>query len=385
MSRQRIIKDLPPLKEAFHLFGGFPAGYSRQETLTQALRQCALHLQREQPRPFYAMREVASHFEASLRTTALAYQALDMEGLLHRIRGSQTMLAGKSHSLRQPVTAIVGLPIWLTSMILSPFESALQMELDERLRSRGFVADSIFFRTGEECEPDFATRLLRHNLDILVWQSPHPLSSHVLMSLRERGVRLVLLQSLESPLSVPARNHLFDWQTAHREMAARWQAAGIRRVTIPRPTHLLARRALKSLVAVLEKFPFELRVVEAEEKALAKAFPEPARPSGENKSEAIAFIDPQTADLLCNGYPDLIERLSRTARLAFCRGPVRVPRLGTRRIGVDVVELDPAVVAQGVVDDLCDPQQKHEGLRQTFRAEYHAQILMKSPVEPAHD
>src|SRR5690606_39275005 len=121
-------------------------------------------------------------------------EALDIEGLLARIRGSQTVLCGKQPSTRRPVSAVVGLPISLQAMITSPFECQLQMDLEERLRVRGFVADSIFFRPNEEFEPAFAERLLRHRLDIIIWHSPHPLASHVLLSLRERGVRLVLLQ-----------------------------------------------------------------------------------------------------------------------------------------------------------------------------------------------
>ncbi len=381
MARQALIKDLPSLREAFQAFPGFGTGQSRQRALILALRECAQRLQQDEPIPFYSMREVAHFFSAPLRTTALAYEALDLEGLLHRIRGSHTMLAGKRNSSRQPVNAIVGLPIWLTSMITSPFEGSLQIEMDEQLRARGFVADSIFFRTGEECEPDFAGRLLRHNLDILIWQSPHPLSSHVLMSLRERGVRLILLQSTESSLRIPARNHLFDWQPAYHQMAARWVANGIRRVVVPEPTHLLARRALKSLVVLLESHGLEVASLPAEAKALSAELLKRRNAKTGPKADILAFMDPQTADSLCNGHPDLVEKISEHASLAFCRGPVRVPRLSTKRILVDVVQLDAAAVAGGVVDDLCDPQQSQESLRRTFQAEYFPQIVMKSNLE----
>lgn len=381
MARQRIIKDLPPIQEAFLSLSGVKPGHSRQKALIEALRKCALKLQRVDPRPFYSMREVADHFSAPLRTVALAYEALDLEGHLHRIRGSQTMLAGRKNLSRRPVSAVVGLPIWLTSMIISPFECALQIELDEILRSRGFVADSIFYRTGEECEPDFASRLLRHNLDILIWQAPHPLSSHVLMSLRERGVRLILLQSVESPLSIPARNYFFDWQTAYREMAGHWEAGGIRRIFIPEPAHLLSRRALRNMIPVLEQHPFEIRIFEPTAKALALEFPDRKASPPSEGTDVLAFMDLQITDTLCNGHPDLIEQISRRSRLAFCRGPVRVPRLSTKRIHVDVVQLDPSLVAGAVVEDLCDLKQKQEGTRRTFQAQFHSQIIMKSTLD----
>lgn len=372
MARKRIAHDLPPIKEAFPSFRGFAPEQSRQQAITQLLRECARALQRKEARPFYTMREVAAFFEAPLRTVAISYETLDTEGFLARIRGSQTMLAGKKISTRKPVNAVVGLPIALQSMIASPLECQLQMELEERLRARGYVADSIFFRPNEDYEPAFAERLARHSLDIVIWHSPHPLASHVLLSLRERGVRLVLLQPAESPMRVSARTHILSWQNAYRDMAAAWAAAGVTRAVFVEPVHLLSRRALKQLVPVLVEHGIEFVLIESTEAALAQHLGA-APASGKT---VLGFMDLVTADSLCNGYPELIDRISRHARIAFCRGAVRVPRLVTQRTCVDVVDLNPAALADGVVEDLCDVNNKQEGLRATFHAEYQSQVIM---------
>ena len=383
MARKRIANDLPPIKEAFPCFRGFTPDQSRQRAITLLLRECARSLQRKDARPFYTMREVAAFFGAPLRTVAISYETLDMEGFLARIRGSQTMLAGKRASPRQPINAIVGLPISLQSMLASPFECQLQMELEERLRVRGFVADSIFFRPNEDYEPAFTDRLLRHNLDIVIWHSPHPLASHVLMSLRERGVRLVLLQSAEAPLRVAARGHLLVWQNAYHEMAAYWVKAGIRKAFFVEPINLLSRRALRQLPPILDEHGITLHTIDATEIALSQHLANQAAIPGQT---VLGFMDFITADTLCNGYPELIERISTHTRLAFCRGAVRVPRLVTRRICVDVVDLNPVTLADGVVADLCDVQNTQEGLRATFQAEYHPQVIVSSGVErPYHN
>ena len=378
MARKRIANDLPPIKEAFPSFRGFTPEQSRQQAITVFLRECARSLQRKDARPFYTMREVAAFFGAPLRTVAISYETLDMEGFLARIRGSQTMLSGKKASPRQTVNAVIGLPISLQSMLASPFECQLQMELEERLRARGFVADSIFFRPNEDYEPAFTDRLLRHNLDIVIWHSPHPLASHVLMSLRERGVRLVLLQSAETPIRVAARGHLLVWQNAYREMAAHWAEAGIRKAFFVEPVHLLSRRALRQLPAILDEHGIALQTIEATESALSQHLANPPAKPGQT---VLGFIDFITADTLCNSYPELIEQISTHTRLAFCRGAVRVPRLVTRRICVDVVDLNPITLADGVVADLCDVQNIQEGQRATFYAEYQPQIIVSSGVE----
>ncbi len=372
MARKRIAHDLPPIKDAFPSFHGFAPEQSRQQAITQLLRECARTLQRKEARPFYTMREVAAFFSAPLRTVAISYETLDTEGFLARIRGSQTMLAGKKTSTRKPVNAVVGLPIALQSMISSPFECQLQMELEERLRERGYVADSIFFRPNEDYEPGFAARLVRHNLDIIIWHSPHPLASHVLLSLRERGVRLVLLQPAESPMRISARTHVLSWQNAYRAMAAQWSQAGITRAVFVEPSHLLSRRALKQLATILTEQGIEARMIDASEAALV----EHVATAPATGKAVLGFMDLATADALCNGYPELIDRISRHTRIAFCRGAVRVPRLVTQRTCVDVVDLNPATLAGGVVEDLCDVNNKQEGLRATFHAEYQPQVIM---------
>ena len=377
MARKRIVNDLPPIKDAFPAFRGFTPDESRQQTITQLLRETARTLQRKEARSFYTMREVAAFFGAPLRTVAISYEALDMEGFLARIRGSRTMLSGKKASTRQPINAVIGLPISLQSMLASPFECQLQMELEERLRARGFVADSIFFRPNEDYEPAFAERLLRHNLDIVIWHSPHPLASHVLLSLRERGVRLVLLQPAESPLRIAARAHLLVWQTAYRQMITHWAGAGIKQAFFVEPAHLLSRRALKQLGPILQESGIGMHTIDATEQALSQHLAATDAAAGK---AVLAFMDFLTADALCNGYPELIDRIAATTRIAFCRGAVRVPRLVTRRICVDVVDLDPVALADGIVADLCDVQSKQEGLRATFHAEYRPLVILSAGI-----
>jgi hypothetical protein len=378
MARKPTTNDLPSIKDAFPAFKGFTQGENKQQAIIRLLRDCARSMQRKDPRPFYPMRQAAVFFGASLRTIAIAYETLDREGALSRIRGSQTLLPGKKVAARQPVNGVIGLPISLQAMLSAPFECQLQIELEERLRVRGFVADSIFFRPSEDYAPAFAERLLKHNLDAIIWHSPHPLASHVLMSLRERGVRLILLQPAEASLRIAARNHILAWHDAYRAMAASWAAAGICKAYFVEPELLFSRRALHQMPAILDEFGIASEVIEATESAVALKFPSTAAALG---STVLGFMDFVTADTLCNGYPELIDRIATHARIAFCRGAVRIPRLVTRRICVDIVDLNPVVLAKEVVADFCDVQNIQDGPRATFQAEYHSQVIISQGLD----
>jgi len=108
------------------------------------LRRAAENLRGEAARTFYSMREVSSFFGLPLRTVAFAYEQLEKEGILNRIRGSRTLLEGKTVAPRTSVRAVVGIPVWLHAIVVSPYSRAFNLELEESLRAHGFVADMIF-------------------------------------------------------------------------------------------------------------------------------------------------------------------------------------------------------------------------------------------------
>jgi hypothetical protein len=122
----------------------------------------------------------------------------------------------------------------------------------------------------------------------------------------------------------------------------------------------------------------EVETIELTERALSQRM---LGSGGQAERDVLAFIDFETADTLCNGEPELVERIASRSRLAFCRGPVRTPRLNRKGVCVDVAELDPLALAAAIVDDLCDPDRKQEGLRKTFHAEFHPQIIMGEASE----
>ena len=349
---------------------------SRQLTLLDALRKAAKLVRKQQSLPFYSMREMSDHFGIPLRTVALTYETLEHEGILNRIRGSKTILMGKNLSTRASVRAVVGIPVWLHAFVVSPYSRTVNMEIEERLRESGFVADLIFFRADEACTPDFTMRLLRHNLDKIIWHTPHPHSTDILLSLKDHGVQQVIIQSNETPVTLPFPTYLQDWQPAYQKLAQAWQAAGIRRVLVPDPPYLPSKRALKLFSSAISNHGMEMELVDGSGAAFRrKVF------GSRNKPEVgVAFMDHLGADAICNEDPIALEEMMKTFRVAFCRGPIRMPYFNCRSSKVDIVRFSAIEIATRVAQDL-KQLEPTPGIIHTFQATYYPQVELNDQTE----
>ena len=368
MARKRIPATLPPLKSVFPKFTGFTETDIKQNVITDAMRAAAKRFRSQKSRAFYTMRDVAAFFSVPLRTVANAYEKLEHEGILSRIRGSQTMLTGRTLVSRDPVRGVIGLPIWLSTLVLSSFTRRVNMELESRLRNLGFVADLIFHHTKrEEAQPDFSERLLLHHLDALVWQNPHPQSQSNLITLHERGVRLLVIQTLEAKTDLPAVIYQQDWSPGIHEIASRWSETGVKNVWIPlSPGNLAYKNEAEIFIEILAGHGLRIETVGTDVSKLPQTGPQ-----GKTRREnALAFVDIATADRFCNREPLAMERLAQFARLALCRGPIRCPYLQHRGVQIEVVAFCPDETARKLAEDIQDLQDIPPGIRHTFQARY---------------
>ncbi|HSI84108.1 MAG: hypothetical protein ACAI35_20720 [Candidatus Methylacidiphilales bacterium] len=378
MARKQIPRELPAPELVFKEFAGFSKDSSKQFALLNELRKAAKKLKKRQSVPFYSMREIADHFQTPLRTVALAYETLEREGILNCIRSSHTMLVGKTQVPRSPVRAVVGIPIWLHSLVVSPYARTLHISFEERLRENGFVADIIFFREEEACEPGFAQRLLHHNLDMAIWHTPHPLGLNVLLSLKDSGVQQVAIQHTDSPSSIPIPTYWMDWVSAYYRLAKNWQESGIERVIIPDPVYLPSKRALKNFMHVLTQHKLEVEMAESN----ARHIKEKAAFARKKVPTAVAFMDQQGADTICNEDPVLIEEIIHSsARVGFCRGPIRLPYFNHRPAVVDLVGFSAREVADRVASDLVKGIDAGERNIHTFYANYEPQVGFNRQAE----
>ncbi len=376
MARKPILRDLPPADLLTVGFAGFDKQLSKQFALTRHLREVALRLQTSDPRPFYSMRDIVERFQVPLRTVALAYEALEHEGILNRRRSSQTLLVGKNLSPRKVVRAVVGIPVWLHAMVVAPYSRILHIELEDRLRQQGFVADLIFFRGEEVASPDFAQRLIEHNLDYVLWHTPHPHAIEVLRALQDHGVRQVLVQPSDSQLHIALPSYLQDWHVAYRTMAAAWVDAGIRHVIMPSPVYLPSKRAKNQIANTLIAAGMEVHIEEGHAATLLAA----ARRFRPGEC-AVAFIDQEGADAICNEEPVIIEQLIKTCRVGFCRGPIRIPYFHHRDARIDIVRFSATDIATRIAADLSETLNASPGILHTFEARYLPQVSFQASAE----
>ncbi|MGE9295623.1 MAG: hypothetical protein ACQKBV_04985 [Puniceicoccales bacterium] len=298
MARKEIERSLPELADHFSSFTGFADKENRRAKLTEKLRQACNELRQDQSCSFYTMRSVSKFFGVPLRTVELAYEELEKESLLNRIWGSKTVLVGKEMAPRHAVRAVIGIPVWLHALVTSPYSRLLNWELEDRLRKHGFVADIIFFRGDDVNDHEFQERLLKHNLDIVIWHTPHPRAVQALLSLRDSGVRQVLIQPSESSLNVELPTYQQDWQSAYESMAAYWREQGITTAIVPEPLYTIARKAKHAFVETLAQQGLETHFNDSPPDKFCKEVL--ALPGNQT---AVAFLDQLTADSFCNEEP----------------------------------------------------------------------------------
>jgi len=367
MPRSKSQRALPLIGEVFPFPPSVPDRH-RQAWLAGELRGVCGQLRKPKPQVFYSIREIVDFFGIPLRTVALAFKDLENEGLLNSLRGSRTLLTGTGRISRFPVRGVIGLPNWMNAMVFSSFTRQVNMEFETRLRKLGFVADMIFHDTKEEeSHPDFAGQLLSHHLDAVIWQDPHPKSQQNLISLSERGVRLLVIQTPEAKTSIPAVIYLKDWRPGYEEIARRWQESGVKTVWIPLNIEQLAYRSeAATFSGIMREHGLSVEVCGAD----VSRIPRPASSRRSGRTNAIAFLESDTADLLCNCDPVTMERLSRFSRLAFCRGPLRCPYLRHRGVPIEVVDFSAEEIAKKLVEDIGGLTAIRQGIRHVFSSRY---------------
>lgn len=318
------------------------------------------------PQPFYAMRDIAKHFGLSLATVGLAYRELEHEGILTRIRGSQTLVAGTAASLHKPVRSVIGFPIRVHSFVVSPYSRALLVALEDRLQDNGFIADFIFFSEKQDEHPDFAERLFRRNLNFIIWHTPHPNTSQVMRLATDHGIQQMILQPTESLTTFAHPTYLLDWQSAYNKAGEAWSKRGIRNVVIPYPTHLPSNRVLTCFTAAMERKGIGVEVVPNDADALCSK----AKMLSHSGPVVVGFLDLVGSEYLCNGQPVVMEKIRQFARIAFCRGPVRAPYFECHSLSADVVGFSAAHIADRIVSDIRRAPDFPKNILNTFQATY---------------
>lgn len=236
------MRDLPDLGVLHPCYAAGKAD-NRSERVLPLLRETAERVRRDTPVAFYSMRQVAAFSGAPMKAVVRAFRRLQAEGVLTCLRGSRTLVTGRKRQPMRPVRGVVGLPVYLPSFADSTGWQEFFPALEEELRRHDYVADFVFFRSGEDKSPDFVERLLRHQLDILVWYAPPSSADQAMAAMRDAGVRVVAVGGAEPlachyglvPGSVEAARVFRGWVRSGVREIRFWVAPGEANLWVTNP------------------------------------------------------------------------------------------------------------------------------------------------------
>lgn len=344
-NRIQLPDDLPLLSRIWPSGDPLPEGHTHSYRLLLALRQIATSLRVTQARRFYSTRTVATHFRIHQTMVVRAYAELEREGLLMRLRGSGTMLSPLRMQPRIPIRGVVGVPIWSYGHSALSDWRVFFTQLEEHLRKRHFVADFIFYRMDEPAEqPDFAERLVAHDLDALIWFKPLSTYTMNLQKLTDGGVKVVVVPEKDVHLPFPAYSPSLDAATL--KALAAWKRDGIRSVSILSAENSYPHSDVQRLFRLTSAARLEATLQPVNPDTFASFATTCA-----SKNRGVIFGDDMLCAQLCQGRSEAVVDLLRTHRV-LCRQYLEMPRFLLEGCRVDMVWMDWAAFASRLANDL---------------------------------
>jgi len=230
--RTPVYRRLPDLRVLCRGFKGFRKGENKTGRIHEELLKCARRLQTSNWIAFYSMRQVADFFGVSVPTVASVFRRLQNDRVLVCSRSSRTSLCPrKARTARAQVRGVVVIPVWTPGFVVLAEFRVFHMELERALRRRDFVPEILFYRHGEETDPEFARRINRYRPDFVVWYAPARSDYQTVRIIMDSGVRVVAIAG--APFDCPAASYLLNQSNAVDEAMAAWRERGISGVVLP--------------------------------------------------------------------------------------------------------------------------------------------------------
>ncbi len=371
MARTRIARDLGPLPR-----GSLSRGvHGKTETLLQILRSLALKNQRERPRVFYSLREVAKEFRVPISTVAKTYSELEQEGLLTRMRGSKTVLNGRRYNRRLSIRAFVALPV-LSSHYLGLQEyRTFFMCLERELWSRGFAAATIFVRENEIDYGSPVDRIKSYGVDTVIWLQPGRRAKESFLRLADQGVRVLGISQIGTP-SLPSRYYIWR-ESAIVTLLRDWKDRNsVRKIKLVASKEFRQPVTEEIVRVILENLGIESAIIMVDK-------PDAPFLRGLRglKTQGIIFPNAGLLSLCAFRNPHDLVNLLRAQRVAFVDGPIDLPFAEISDAPVDVVMFDWQAVSESIVNDLISREAFDQNRHKTFEAQAHLRVPLSRFAE----
>jgi len=369
MPRTKVSRDLGPLPRRSAL------NVARHKTdgLLQILRSLAIKNQREQPRVFYSVREVAKQFRVPVSTVAKIYRDMEQEGLLSRVRGSKTILNGLRYNRRLSVRAFVGLPALLSNFITIQDYRTFFICIRRELWLRGFATTMVFFRPDEAVDGSLSDRLRTYDVDTVIWLSPFRSAKESLLRLSDMGIRVVGISQIGTPIT-PSRYYVWK-ERAVETLLRDWKDRNsVRRITVVDSKDYRSPVTEEILRLALDGLGIE-SVIRTFKDEASHAF---LRDLCRIKTHGIIFPSSALASMFSFRSPDGLADLLRAQRVAFIDGPIDMAYAKVPDAPVDLVTVDWQTVAESIVNDLITLEAFDRNRHTTFEAQAQLRVPLSS-------
>ena len=359
MARKKVTRALAPLPSRRAL----EKAHHKTDALIEILRDVAVKNQQEQPRAFHAVRDVAAHFRVPVSTVSRAYDQLEQEGLLSRVRGSKTLLQGLHFDRQLSVRAFVGFPASLSAFVTLQDYRTFFIRIRRELRLRGFAAATAFFEPAEAASGTLSKRLQAYEVDTVIWFQPGKEARETALHLADMGIRLLAVSN-DSFSPLPCRYQVRR-ESAIRTLLENWKSQKADRVTLVQSKDQRSAAMDETLQGILDELEIPWSVVTYQTQRSESFLRELQR----KKTGGIVFSSSALASKFCFRAPDAVADLLQAHRVALLNGPVSMPFARVPDVRVDLVTVDWQLVAERIVNDLISQDAFQEPGPTVFEAE----------------
>lgn len=339
MARKKSSVDLPALPKAPR----FSSGANATAQVRTIVRGFAEAHREEAPRAFYSLRTVADHFRVPLSTARQVFQSLSREGLLVQLRGSQTVLQGRSADRNLTVRGVIGVAARTSQFAWSLDYQSFALHVRRQLRRRGLISALAYYEPKADADT-LVERLQQTRADTVLWYLPDRLARDTAAQLGDLGIRTIAVSDGAMP-SIPCR-YAIEREQAIRTIMRDWQASGVKSARIAqaegqptfgadRASDVCEELGVETVRATISSDGVEQFVTACIESA----------------AQGVVLLGAAAA--LCHmRAPQLLQRLLVRCRVALVDGPVAAP-LTERLTGpADLVLVEWQAVAKELADDL---------------------------------
>jgi len=315
------------------------------------------------------MRDVARKFGVPVSAIVRAYDALKNEGILGTVRGSRTVIEGRSAVSTMKFKGFVGLPASLACFFMLADYRSFYFAIRRELRRQGFVSNLLFFRDDTAGRDELLETIKEFGIQFLVWYLPRVSARELMLRLADRGVAVVgLADGDATPFRCKYEIRRYEGAVA---IFRRWQTHGIGRVTIVR-----SGPSSKGGDEVIEGAIEDAGLALEHRDIGGHTITDVIGTLGTAPDQGV-ILSGNCATIVSLRAPLLLAALLARSRVALLDGPVTTLYGNVVDGPIDLLVVDWHIVARRIVNDLTSKRAFSASVSVSFQARPHRAVSLR--------